>query len=84
MRGQEAGQTLVKWEKHIMNAVQRRDAKESIEDSEVKTIKGTGDEGITTVEAPWKRTSSSRWQNTGRQRALSTDKCCCESKCGRE
>ena len=91
VRGKEAGQTLLEWEKHIMNAVQRRDAQEAIEDSEVRTIiesKAPGprvsQQSWQKREAPWKRTSSSRWQNIGRQRALSTDKCCCERKYGRE
>ena len=49
VRGQEAGQTLTEWEKNIMDAVQRKDAQESIEESEVKTIKGVGAQSITTV-----------------------------------
>ena len=60
VRGQEAGQTLEEWKEHILKAVQRRDAQEAIEDSEVRTIRGTGAEGITTV-------------ITGRNRAIGTD-----------
>ena len=42
VRGQEAEQTLVEWEKHNMDAVHRKDAQESIEESEVKTIQEPG------------------------------------------
>ena len=87
VRGQEAEQTLAEWKKHVMDAVQRRDAQESIEDSEVKSIKGIGAEGITTVMAETGSTLEAYelltvGENWG-QRALLTDKCCCEKKYGK-
>ena len=39
VRGQDAEQKLAEWGKHIRDAVQRKDSQESMEDSEVKTIK---------------------------------------------